>query len=540
MNAPAVTTRMNPYPGLRPFREGEEYLFFGREGQIDTMVNKLAAHRFLAVLGTSGSGKSSLVNCGLRPALHRGLMASAGTAWRMAQFRPGSHPIRALAEALAAEGGLLENLPPGPFTPAELIETTLRMSKLGLIDAFEQARVGPGVNLLVIADQFEELFRYRQAAGARGEAETDFDQEATAFVNLLLEAREHREIPIYVVLTMRSDFLGDCAQFSGLPEAINQGQYLVPRMTRDERRRAIEGPAGVGGACIAPVLLTRLVNDAGDNPDQLSILQHALNRTWARWESEGAGPGRLELRHYEAIGTMAHALDQHAEEAYGELAGEDHQKVCEKLFKALTDKGTDARGIRRPTRLAALGAITRAEDTALVEVIDVFRDPARSFLMPPAGEPLSVETVIHISQESLMRVWERLKKWADEEARSASNFRRLAETAQRHGLGEANLLRDPELQLALDWQAREGPNGSWAAQYGAGFEPAMQFLNASAAARDEERAAARRKLVRRRLSVFGIMVGLLALTVWFYSLEQQAKQSALSALIAQEQAKEKQ
>src|SRR6266436_1436923 len=101
--ATAVNTK-SPFPGLRPFEEDEEYLFFGRENQVDAMVDKLAATRFLAVVGTSGSGKSSLVNCGLRPALHRGLMASAGPAWRMAKFRPDVNPIRSLAEALAAEG----------------------------------------------------------------------------------------------------------------------------------------------------------------------------------------------------------------------------------------------------------------------------------------------------------------------------------------------------------------------------------------------------------------------------------------------------
>src|SRR5215475_1510509 len=100
-SAPVQT---NPFPGLRPFRENEEYLFFGRESQVDTMVDKLSKTRFLAVVGTSGSGKSSLVNCGLRPALHRGLMAQAGTSWRMAQFRPRSDPIRSMARALAQDG----------------------------------------------------------------------------------------------------------------------------------------------------------------------------------------------------------------------------------------------------------------------------------------------------------------------------------------------------------------------------------------------------------------------------------------------------
>ena len=93
---PASIRLTNPFPGLRPFHDNEEHLFFGRESQIDTMVDKLAATRFLAVVGNSGSGKSSLVNCGLKPALSRGLMASAGTSWRMVQFRPGGDPIKAM------------------------------------------------------------------------------------------------------------------------------------------------------------------------------------------------------------------------------------------------------------------------------------------------------------------------------------------------------------------------------------------------------------------------------------------------------------
>src|SRR5687768_18391963 len=97
----ATAENKNPFPGLRPFREDEEYLFFGRENQVDAMVDKLAATRFLAVVGTSGSGKSSLVNCGLCPALHMGLFARAGTNWRIAHFRPGNHPIKAMAAALA-------------------------------------------------------------------------------------------------------------------------------------------------------------------------------------------------------------------------------------------------------------------------------------------------------------------------------------------------------------------------------------------------------------------------------------------------------
>ena len=305
----------NPYPGLRPFREDEEHLYFGRERQVDSLVSKLSNKKFLAVVGTSGSGKSSLVNCGVRPALYRGLMASAGSSWKIAQFRPGRRPIQALAQAMAA-AGILRPAGGAASDPSQasdsfdnVIETYLRVTNRGVLNIVRKAQLPERTNVLIVADQFEEIFRFRERdAGV---------EEATAFVNLLLAAAQSAE-RIYVVLTMRSDFLGDCAQFHGLPEAINEGQFLVPRLTRDERRSAIAGPVAVSGGELDPALLTRLVNDVGDDPDQLSILQHALNRTWARWQSKKIDRP-IMLEDYEAIGSMAGALHQHAEKAFSEV-----------------------------------------------------------------------------------------------------------------------------------------------------------------------------------------------------------------------------
>jgi len=502
VNSASATALTNPFPGLRPFEEKDEHLFFGRELQVDAMVDKLAQRCFLAVVGTSGSGKSSLVNCGLRPALHQGRMASAGTSWRMAQFRPENHPLAALAKALAKDGVLFSNFEERGLPLVEIIDTTLRMSKRGLIDIYEQAALAKDVNLLVVVDQFEELFRYRQLADGpqAGDLRGDghgFSEEATAFLKLLLELQEQKDCPIYVVLTMRSDFLGDCTQFAGLAEAINAGLYLVPRLTPEERREAIVNPIRVQGAEIEPVLVTRLVNDVGDNPDQLSILQHALNRTWANWQQE-KGRGPLALRHYEAIGTMAHALDAHAEEAYAELAstGQEpsrRQRICAKLFKALTDKATDGRGVRRPTTLGSLGDLTEATESELKEVIEVFRYPSRSFLMPPAGENLTAEKVIDISHESLMRVWERLKRWVEQEAEAAQIYRRLAESASLHARGKASTLRDPDLTIYRNWQQQRQPNKAWAMRYAAGFDGALEFLQCSGAERDAELAEKERR-----------------------------------------------
>ena len=303
---------------------------------------------------------------------------------------------------------------------------------------------------------------------------------------------------------MRSDFLGDCAQFHDLPEAINNDQFLIPRMTRDQRRQAIEGPVAVGGATLTPRLTQRLLNDVGDNPDQLPILQHALMRTWDNWQHDPNGPdAALDLPHYESIGGLTLALSQHGDEVYQSLPDDHSRAIATTLFKALTEKGLDNRGVRRPTRLHDLCAITSATQAEVTVVIEAFRQSSCSFLVPPVHIPLTTDSVIDISHESLMRVWKRLNDWVDEEAQSTQVYRRLAETAALYQTGQAGLWHDPDLQLALDWQAQNQPTQAWAVRSHPDFSAAMHFLQESSAAREadqrEEEAERQHELEQTRL-----------------------------------------
>ncbi|HEX7312834.1 MAG TPA: tetratricopeptide repeat protein [Pyrinomonadaceae bacterium] len=491
----------NPFPGLRPFETDEYRLFFGREGQSDALLERLERSHFLAVVGTSGSGKSSLVRAGLLPALRGGMMAGAGAGWRVAVARPGHDPLGNLARALAEEGVLASAaVGLGREEREAVIEATLRGGSLGLVDAARAARLG-GEKLLVVIDQFEELFRFRAARAAAA------DDEASAFVKLLLEAARQRDVPVYVVLTMRSDFLGDCAQFQGLPEAINDGQYLIPRMTRDERRFAIVGPVRVARARMTEPLVNRLLNDVGDNPDQLPILQHALMRTWDEWRARRpeheaahtAGP-KIDVCCYEAIGGMSHALSRHADEAYRELPDERSRSIAELLFRALTERGPDNREIRRPTRLKEICEIADATHKEVAAVVEVFRREGRTFLMPPEGVALEPDTVIDISHESLIRNWGRLREWVKDEADAARIYRRLAEAAAAYRAGESGLLDDVTLGWVNRWQERYSPNRAWGVRYHPDYDAATRFLEESREARGrerEEREAQRRELLER-------------------------------------------
>ncbi|HYP27220.1 MAG TPA: hypothetical protein VE262_10925 [Blastocatellia bacterium] len=499
----------NPFPGLRPFEFHESLLFFGRDGQSEQLIRKLSATRFLAVVGTSGSGKSSLVRAGLLPALFGGFMMSAGSDWRMAIMRPTNDPIGSLARALAGAASGSEG--EDGSIQAAMVEATLRRGSLGLVEAVRQARLQPYESVLVVVDQFEELFRFAGVAG-----DERYQNDAAAFVKLLLEASRQREVPIYTVLTMRSDFLGDCSIFWDLPEAINEGQYLIPRLTREQRAEAITGPVAVCGGEIAPRLVNRLLNDMGDSPDQLPILQHALMRAWERWKEDRLEGEPVDLRHYEAIGTMASALSRHADEAYAELPDGRSREVAEKIFKALTEKGQDNREVRRPTELNDLCALAEAGQSEVIAVIETFRKPGRSFLMPPAGTPLDAGSLIDISHESLIRNWERLREWVDEEARSARIYRRLSETSALNKEGKAALWVDPDLQLALNWREEARPNKAWAGRYDSDFDDAMSFLDRSVAARDAaalEKEARRKKDARRTRIIAVVFAALFLATL---------------------------
>ena len=475
------TTRLqNPFPGLRSFEYHENRWFFGRDGQSDELLRRLGRNRFAALVGTSGSGKSSLLRAGLLPGLYSGLMSTAGSGWRVALFRPGIDPIGNMARALN-QPEVLGSSEDGLIPQTILNKITLQRGDRGLVEVVKQAKLPEHENLLIAVDQFEELFRFKQT-----EQGLDNAEEAAVFVQLLLQAAKQKDVPIYVLLTMRSDYLGDCAQFHGLPEAVNDGQYLIPRLTREQRRQAITSPVAVANGQMTSRLINRLLNDVGDNPDQLPILQHALMRTWDYCQDHHDNGEALDLVHYEAIGSMEHALSLHADEAYNELTDARSKWITEKLFKCLTEKGPDNREIRRPEKLQEICAVAEADAEEVLAVIERFRQAGRSFLMPPAGETLKEDSLLDISHESLIRNWQRLRQWVQQESQSAQMYRRLAEAATRYEKDEAALWRDPDLQLALDWRKENQPNEAWAQRYQPQFANAIAFLEKSRQARQAE------------------------------------------------------
>lgn len=498
----------NPFPGLRPFTVDECHLFFGREGQVDDILLKLSQNRFVCVMGYSGSGKSSLMYCGLVPVLYGGFVTHSGPNWHIIVTRPGISPIQNLAESvvdylisqnrIAAADRAIHKA---------IILSVLRSGSHGLVEVARYLQKQHDENVFLMIDQFEELFRLNEEI-----VEEDAINESQQYVNLVLTAVEQRDVPIYSAITMRSDFIASCSVFPHLTDEINKSNYLVPQMSREQRKMVIEGPIAVGGGKISQRLVKRLLTDMGKNQDQLPILQHAMMRTWDYWLENREEGEPMDLRHYNAIGKVSQALSQHANELYESLSTRE-KEIAEVMFKSITEKTADNKGMRRPSKLSLLCELADASEEEVIRVVEHFRKPGRSFLMPAHYIPLTGDSVIELSHESLMRIWNKLNEWVEEEFESAQMYKRLSDAAAMYQIGKTGLWRPPDLQLALNWQKKQRPTREWAQRYDEAFERAVVFLDTSRITYEAElkNQEMLQKRVLRRARVTAIVLGIAAL-----------------------------
>jgi energy-coupling factor transporter ATP-binding protein EcfA2 len=516
-----------PYTGLRSFTEEESLYFKGRDLQTDQITALLEQNKFLMVTGASGEGKSSLIYGGLIPNARAGFFKAHYTNWVIADFRPERDPVTNMATSLAIHFN----------TEISTVETELRRGYSSLIDFYTNSSFYAGeedeswnglsdtekktkkrqaANLMIIVDQFEEFFTnpenfYRETPS----------NDSQIVVNLVLETARiaiKRNLPVYVVCTMRSDYIGQCSAFRGLPEYIGFSQFFVPRLKRKDLKQVIEEPAILSGNKISQRLIERLVFDISDGVDQLPILQHALSRVW---EAASRGEEEMDLIHYAMVGGMpadelpdedvaryqqwfltlpqqqqqyykktglqniieihANVLYENAWEYYNRnhpedvLSQQEAKRIVAITFSCLT-KIDNSRAVRNRMSLAEITAIInrpKLTESVVGEVINIFRQEGNSFIRPfktddPATYNLHPGTVLDITHESLIRNWNKLNQWASKEFEYYSTFQDFQKQLSRwkkSGKSSGYLLPIGPLTYFENWYNNCKPNVGWIKRY---------------------------------------------------------------------------
>ena len=509
-----------PFRGLLTFRAEHAHLFFGRDRETAELLEKLRSSPFLAVIGDSGSGKSSLVRAGLVPALHRGHFRDAtskSATWRVAVIKPGGEPFRALA------GGLLDLLP--ETGPAERMKTLEACTDLlaegtrGLCSALA-AMTSEGERTLLVIDQFEEVF-----------TQSGDPDERDRFIDTLLAASScDGERPLHTVVTLRADFYSHCFEHPDLPRVLSTSQYAVRAIAPDTLVEVIEKPASLAGITLEPGLAEAILFDLGDGPGNLPLLEHTLLQLWKRRTGD-----TLTHAAYEEMGRVQGALEHHAEEVYGSFSATE-RRAARQLLLGLVVPTESAGPARRRARLSEMlppGDGREAAETVLARLVDERLVMVRaSSVAADAGEaegerspessdggsqpePRQDDGEVEVTHEALLRGWRRLGSWLAED-REFLIWRQRVDAAFEAWRGadrdSGALLRGAPLAEAQCWLETRGEDLS---------EEGRTFILASVAL------LRRQRWMRRAVMTTIAIVGAVALVLaWFF---RQAQHEAVQA-----------
>jgi hypothetical protein len=436
----------NPYKGLRAFQSEDAHDFFGRERLVDALVDALEQHlaraeqqeaaaRFLAVVGPSGSGKSSVVLAGLLPRLHLDELPGSSRWVYLPPMVPGKHPLEALAARLGhalCERSLLS-----------IREDLEEESGRGLHVLATQLRTPTAPTVVLVVDQFEELF-----------TQTTDEWERQHFINLLVTASTEPGGPLLLILTLRGDFYDRPMYYPELGSLIEQQSKSVFPMNRQELQAAIEKPAALADVQVTfeEHVIGNLLAEVQEQPGALPLLQFVLEQLFERRQGH-----RFTLAAYHEMGGVRGALAKHAEDTYTALPSEEHRRLAQVLFLRLIDPGkTEQELTRRRAERGEFSLDDVSETRLLHESMDAFI-AARLLTTSQSG----ATTMIEVSHEALLREWPRLMEWlreAREDVYLQQAISRDVAAWERSGKPGDRLYRGSQLREATAWRKRTTPS----------------------------------------------------------------------------------
>ena len=423
---PIVEALYNPYKGLRAFQEADADDFYGREGLVEQLISRVTDSRFLAVVGPSGSGKSSAVKAGLIPALRKGVIPASNSQarsdkWFVAEMTPGTHPLDELELALWP---IAVNPPPSLVEP-------MRFDTRGLSRTIR--RILPdeeGAQLLLVIDQFEELFTL-----------VEDEERRQFFIDSLLTAVRDPRGPLRVVITLRADFYDRPLQRQSLGQLLKENTEIVLPLSAEELTWAIREPARRVGVQLEAGLAETIVADVSDQPGGLPLLQFALTELFEQRQD-----GQMTRASYEKIGGATGALGRRADEIYGQL-DETGQEATRQLFMRLVTLGEGVEDTRR--------RVLRSEIESLGEQqLSVVNEFGQARLLTFDHDPITREPTVEVAHEALLREWGQLRNWLDESRNDVRTLRLLSQAAtawQGSHQDDSYLLRGSRLDMFAGW-----------------------------------------------------------------------------------------
>ena len=531
-------------PGLHHFDDGNVELFFGRKRQVDDLLSIIQEGRFIAIVGPEGAGKTSLIKAGLIPALKNGFAGAAGREWSFCYCRPGITPIENLASALS-EKYVLGDQEKGSLEMDDEIVKLMRKDHSGILNAVSKYSISGDGNLLIIIDQFEDIFDLSE----KGTVGLAWQQEIALYLNNIAKAITSKNASVYVLISMQSDFIPLLYNFRVLHEHISKGLYSVPNFRQDDFHQVVKGSLLHSGYKITDDALNYIEEGFNQDLRNLPMVQLLLKKIQLTYPHEDAEElTELTLSNIRKLGELEGIVEKDLDQYFNQLSIFD-QQVLELLFRNITQPG-EGLTMKKPRTLKEINDVLGVEKNELVRVITDLKNIEEGIL--DVIEPyqknvshfkeayISDSAVINLSNNHLIKNWPNLVRWIAEEKESIDTYIRLSESGKLFQQGQTGYLRPPDLDLVMAWFDKVQPKKIWADQFNPHYRMSIDYLLKSNETyieeleqKETERKEELRKARKRQLFLI-VVVGIVSLFCAFaffqkYKANQATEAAKISA-----------
>jgi energy-coupling factor transporter ATP-binding protein EcfA2 len=499
--------------GLRPYKKEESDSFYGRDKEVERLLQILQKDKLVTLIGSSGSGKTSLINAGLIPRLEKGFLGQAGKQWAICSFRPGISPFENFAYSLTSKGSLTHEGKANTEDFGIYLKSLKDLGSLGLIEIYNKSEINNKKNLLVVIDQLEDLFTFNRLFDSNKSELDDL------LFNIVARTTKIRDTAIYFALVIQSEYFSNLSHYTKLQEIISKSQYAIPNLTQSAISEIIKNTflnQGVGFANDSfESIVEPLITDATLLPNfQFLIKQLILRKT-----SENINENnQVNIDDVEALGGLNNCIQKSFEETYQNLT--HTQKVnFEKINKALYGfEITNDGKYETIEKISSVSGLTRQSISELIyrfkETLEESYDIVpRTITGVNKNQTYSLDPDDILSNKYfLQRNWKQEKKWLKEEEESFKSLKYFAELTENFNSGKASLLFTPELELAQEWIENKYHNANWARKYSFNYQNTIDYIDKSITyhkqnrEREENRLKRKKKTTRVVVSVMSLLV----------------------------------